>query len=90
MTPLFEEGGWGFQDQRIGRHEGSKKDQFRSSIGVGGVLMESNDVLMVPYSVLDGPIVLNIHVGPIPRLRGNWSFEMAADMRTAISNLRSL
>lgn len=28
--------------------------------------MESNDVLMVPYSVLDGPIVLNIHVGPIP------------------------
>lgn len=32
--------------------------------------MESNDVLMVPYSVLDGPIVLNIHVGPIPRLAG--------------------
>ena len=26
--------------------------------------MESNDALMVPYSVLDGPIVLNIHVGP--------------------------
>lgn len=43
-----------------------QKDQFRSSIGGGGVLMESNDVLMVPYSVLDGPIVLNIHVGPIP------------------------
>lgn len=52
-----------------------QKDQFRSSIGGGGVLMESNDVLMVPYSVLDGPIVLNIHVGPIPRLRGNWTFE---------------
>lgn len=47
-----------------------QKDQFRSSIGGGGVLMESNDVLMVPYSVLDGPIVLNIHVGPIPRLAG--------------------
>ena len=55
--------------------KGQKKDQFRSSIGGGGVLMESNDVLMVPYSVLDGPIVLNIHVGPIPRLRGNWTFE---------------
>lgn len=37
--------------------------------------MESNDVLMVPYSVLDGPIVLNIHVGPIPRMRGNRAFE---------------
>lgn len=55
-----------------------QKDQFRSSIGGGGVLMESNDVLMVPYSVLDGPIVLNIHVGPIPRLRGNWTFEWRA------------
>ena len=40
--------------------------------------MESNDVLMVPYSVLDGPIVLNIHVGPISRLRGNWTFEWRA------------
>ena len=52
--------------------------------------MESNDVLMVPYSGLDGPIVLNIHVGPIPRLRGNWTFEMAARIAAAISNLRSM
>ena len=42
--------------------------------------MESNDVLMVPYSVLDGPIVLNIHVGPIPRMR-EWGVRMAVVMQ---------
>ena len=37
--------------------------------------MESNDVLMVPIGALDVPIVLNIHVGPIPAYGGNWTFE---------------
>lgn len=37
--------------------------------------MESNDVLMVLYSVLDSPIVINIHVGPNSPLSGNWAFE---------------
>lgn len=43
--------------------------------------MESNDVLMVPYSVLDGPIVLNIHVGPISAHAGKSGVRMAVAMR---------
>ena len=59
MKPLFEEEGSLLWNDETGFMNGRKKDQFRS-------FMRRDGVLMVPYSVLDGPIVLNIHIGPIP------------------------